>query len=118
LGEFAPPRGKLERAQLKEQPKIIPPAKPATEQSCPANTDRIEENARAFKKIFGIRREELNRPQDLDRPTDKVLDSPAKSRAFSDFTKDHGGPKTAQKDPNNPGKPDGVRSIKGKRVKG
>jgi hypothetical protein len=40
---------------------------------------------------------ELNRPQDSGPSTEKVLDSPAKSRTFSDFPEDQGGPKTAQK---------------------
>jgi hypothetical protein len=43
-----------------------------------------------------------------------VLDSPAQSRRFSDFSEDTGDPKTTQKDLDNPEKPDRVRSGNGK----
>jgi hypothetical protein len=43
-----------------------------------------------------------------------VLDSPAKSGIFGDLPEHLVGPKTAQKDANNPEKPDRVRSAKKK----
>jgi hypothetical protein len=46
--------------------------------------------------------------------TEKVSDSLAKSRPFSDFSEDEGDPKTTQKDQDNPEKPDRVRSAKRK----
>jgi hypothetical protein len=55
---------------------------------------------------------ELNRPRNSDSLAGKVLDSPAKSGAFGDLPEDFGRPKTAQKDPNTPEKPDRVRSGK------
>jgi hypothetical protein len=61
------------------------------------------------------RRGELNRPQDSQPATEKVLDSPAKSGAFGDFPRDRDRPNTARKGLNNPEKPDRVRSAKKKR---
>lgn len=59
----------------------------------------------------------MNRPRNSDSLTGKVLDSRAKSGAFGDSPKLGGGPKRAQKDPNNPEKPDRVRSAKKKPLK-
>ncbi len=56
----------------------------------------------------------MNRPRDWGVATDKVLDSPAKSRRSGDFSEDKGGPKKAEKDPANPEKPDRARSAKKK----
>jgi hypothetical protein len=60
------------------------------------------------------RRGELNRPRNSDSLTGKVLDPPAKSGASGDLPEHFGRPKMAQKDPNNPEKPDRVRSAKKK----
>jgi hypothetical protein len=57
---------------------------------------------------------ELNRPQGSPAAAEKVLDSPAKSESFKDFSEHAGGPKRAEKDPNHPEKPDRVRSTKRK----
>ena len=54
----------------------------------------------------------MNRPRNSDSLTGKVLDSLAKSGTFGDLPEHFGRPKTAQKDPNNPEKPDRVRSAK------
>jgi hypothetical protein len=54
----------------------------------------------------------LNRPQDSQPATEKVLDFPAKLGSFSDFPVDDSGPKMAEKDPDSPEKPDPVRSGK------
>ncbi len=64
-----------------------------------------------IKALRWGRRGELNHPQDSDLLTEKVLDSPAKSRTFAAFEQTDAGPKRAQKDPNNPEKPDQVRSV-------
>jgi hypothetical protein len=64
------------------------------------------------------RRGELNRRRDPDSNTAKVLDSLAKSRTFGDWPEDQREPKTAQKDFNNPEKPDRVRSVKKRLRKG
>jgi hypothetical protein len=56
------------------------------------------------------RREELNRLLDSQPASEKVPNSPLKSRRFSDFSEDKADPKTAQKDLDNPEKPDRVRS--------
>ena len=64
-------------------------------------------------KHFWWRRGELNRRLASGTTTEKVLDSAAKSRPFSDFPEDEGDPKTASKGPDNPEKPDRVRSTKG-----
>jgi hypothetical protein len=45
---------------------------------------------------------ELNRLQDSNPTTEKVLDSSAKSTSFAAFMQDKAGPKKAEKDPNNP----------------
>ena len=60
---------------------------------------------------------ELNRPRDSQPATEKVLDSAAKSKSFGDFPEDERGPKMAEKDPNNPEKPDPVRSPKSSKRK-
>jgi hypothetical protein len=69
---------------------------------------------RAFPLSVDVLRRigELNRPRDSQPVTEKVLDSPANPPSFSDFPEDEGDPKTAEKDPDNPEKPDPVRSGK------
>ena len=54
----------------------------------------------------------MNRLQDSQSATEKVLDFPAKAGSFSDFPVDDSDPKMAEKDPHNPEKPDPVRSGK------
>ena len=54
----------------------------------------------------------MKRPRESSPATEKVLDTPANSSSFSDFPEDEGDPKTAEKDADNPEKPDRVRSAK------
>ena len=54
----------------------------------------------------------MNPTLDLYAATEKVPDLPPKSKTFSDFPEDGRGPKRAETDPNNPAKPDRVRSAK------
>jgi hypothetical protein len=60
------------------------------------------------------RRGELNRPHNSGPCTGKVLDSPPKSGTFNDFPEGEAGPKKAEQAPDNPEKPDRVRSVKKK----
>jgi hypothetical protein len=53
----------------------------------------------------------LSAPRDSNPTTENVLDSPAKPTSFAALLQDKAGPKKAEKDPNNPEKPDRVRSI-------
>jgi hypothetical protein len=57
----------------------------------------------------------LNRPLDADPATDKVLDSPAKTRSSDNSWEDEGSPKEAPKDPNNPENRTGSGRISGSR---
>jgi len=81
----------------------------------------IRHPGRSFARILGAsefptefwwRRGELNRHRNPNSYTVKVLDSPTKSSTFGHSPEDLGEPKTAQTDPNNPEKPDRVRSVK------
>jgi hypothetical protein len=56
----------------------------------------------------------LNRPRDSQPDIEKVLDSTAKSKSSCHFLEGEKGPKMAEKDPDNPEKPDRVRSAKKK----
>jgi hypothetical protein len=58
---------------------------------------------------------ELNRPRDPQPATGEVLDSPTKSKSFGDYPENERGSKMAEKDPNNPEKPDPVQSTKPRR---
>jgi hypothetical protein len=53
----------------------------------------------------------LNKPLDSQPATEEVLYLPAKSTTFCEFPQDEGGPKKAEKDPDNLEKPDRVRSA-------
>jgi hypothetical protein len=80
----------------------------------PTLTESLSKGVRKDARISEScwRREELNRPLDAEPLTEKMLHSPIKTRSFSDFQDDDGGPKTAKKDPHIPEKPDPVRSVK------
>jgi hypothetical protein len=73
------------------------------------------ENDNSFQEIL-VETGELNRPQDSQSATERVLDSSAKSGTFDDFPQDQDRPKTAQKDLLNAANPDRgpVREIEQK----
>ena len=72
-----------------------------------ARPDRV-----ARDQVRMVEAGELNRRPDAESTIGKVLVSPVKLGTSGDFPEDQDGPKMSQKDPNNPEKPDRVRSTR------